>query len=53
MGIRVLLDGVFSHTGADSLYFNRYGRYPGKGAYQSRRSPLRRLVPLFRVSRQL
>ena len=35
MGIRVVLDGVFSHTGADSLYFNRYGRYPGKGAYQS------------------
>ena len=38
MGIRVVLDGVFSHTGADSLYFNRYGRYPGKGAYQSPRS---------------
>jgi cyclomaltodextrinase / maltogenic alpha-amylase / neopullulanase len=38
LGIRVILDGVFSHTGADSLYFNRYGRYPGKGAYQSRRS---------------
>ena len=38
MGIRVVLDGVFSHTGADSLYFNRYGRYPGKGAYQSKRS---------------
>jgi len=38
MGIRIVLDGVFSHTGADSLYFNRYGRYPGKGAYQSLRS---------------
>jgi cyclomaltodextrinase len=38
MGVRVVLDGVFSHTGADSLYFNRYGRYPGKGAYRSRRS---------------
>ena len=38
MGIRIILDGVFSHTGADSLYFNRYGRYPGKGAYQSQRS---------------
>ena len=38
MGIHVVLDGVFSHTGADSLYFNRYSRYPGKGAYQSRRS---------------
>ena len=38
MGIRVILDGVFSHTGADSLYFNRFGHYPGKGAYQSPRS---------------
>ncbi|MCL1854362.1 MAG: glycoside hydrolase family 13 protein [Clostridia bacterium] len=37
-GIKVLLDGVFSHTGADSLYFNRYGRYDGMGAYQSRES---------------
>ncbi len=38
-GIRVLLDGVFSHTGADSRYFNRYGRYDTLGAYQSKRSP--------------
>lgn len=38
-GIRILLDGVFSHTGADSVYFNRRGRYPGKGAYQSQKSP--------------
>jgi 4-alpha-glucanotransferase len=34
-GIHVILDGVFSHTGEDSLYFNRYGRYPEVGAYQS------------------
>lgn len=33
-GIRIILDGVFSHTGADSRYFNKYGRYPGVGAYQ-------------------
>ena len=39
MGIRVLLDGVFSHTGDDSRYFNRMGRYPGPGAYQSPDSP--------------
>lgn len=38
-GIRVLLDGVFSHTGADSIYFNRYGTYPQTGAYQSKESP--------------
>ena len=38
-GIRVVLDGVFSHTGDDSLYFNKYGRYPGLGAYQSPDSP--------------
>lgn len=38
-GIGVILDGVFNHTGDDSLYFNRYGRYPGVGAYQSPSSP--------------
>ena len=39
MGVRILLDGVFSHTGEDSVYFNRYGRYPSLGAYQSPESP--------------
>lgn len=39
LGIRVLLDGVFSHTGSDSIYFNREGRYPAEGAYNSPRSP--------------
>ncbi len=33
--IRFILDGVFNHTGADSRYFNKYGRYPEKGAYQA------------------
>ena len=37
-GIKVMLDGVFSHTGADSLYFNRFNRYEGLGAYQSKDS---------------
>nr|WP_092070101.1 bifunctional glycogen debranching protein GlgX/4-alpha-glucanotransferase [Dendrosporobacter quercicolus]NSL48126.1 bifunctional glycogen debranching protein GlgX/4-alpha-glucanotransferase [Dendrosporobacter quercicolus DSM 1736]SDM06268.1 4-alpha-glucanotransferase [Dendrosporobacter quercicolus] len=39
LGIAVLLDGVFSHTGSDSRYFNKYGNYPGPGAYQSVQSP--------------
>jgi 4-alpha-glucanotransferase len=38
LGIRVILDGVFSHTGCDSAYFNKYGRYRGAGAYQSKSS---------------
>lgn len=38
-GIRVMLDGVFSHTGSDSVYFNRERRYPGDGAYNSPHSP--------------
>lgn len=38
-GIAIFLDGVFSHTGSDSKYFNREGRYPGPGACQSRQSP--------------
>ena len=37
-GISIILDGVFSHTGADSVYFNKFGRYPELGAYQSRDS---------------
>ena len=38
-GIRVMLDGVFSHTGDNSVYFNRYGLYDSVGAYQSKDSP--------------
>ena len=38
-GMRVLLDGVFSHTGADSKYFNREGRYGDGGAYRDVASP--------------
>lgn len=38
-GIRILCDGVFSHTGADSIYFNRDGHYPNPGACQKERSP--------------
>ena len=38
-GIRVLLDGVFSHTGEDSVYFNHFNHYPSLGAYQGESSP--------------
>ncbi len=38
-GMKVILDGVFNHTGDDSRYFNRRGTYPGLGAYQSQSSP--------------
>lgn len=38
-GIAVILDGVFSHTGSDSLYFNQEGSYDTLGAYQSQASP--------------
>ena len=38
LGMRIILDGVFSHTGDDSIYFNKYGRYGGVGAYQSEES---------------
>ena len=37
-GIEIILDGVFNHTGSDSIYFNRYGRYKELGAYQSKKS---------------
>lgn len=39
LGMRVILDGVFNHTGDDSRYFNRYANYPSLGAYQSTESP--------------
>ncbi len=38
-GIRILLDGVFSHTGADSVYFNKEGNYGSGGAYNDQNSP--------------
>jgi glycosidase len=38
-GISIVLDGVFNHTGADSVYFNKFGHYPSVGAYQSKDSP--------------
>ena len=37
-GIGIVLDGVFSHTGSDSRYFNRFRHYPGCGAYNSHSS---------------
>lgn len=40
-GISIILDGVFNHTGSDSLYFNKSGNYDSVGAYQSPASPYR------------
>lgn len=39
LGMRIILDGVFSHTGSDSKYFNKFGNYDSLGAYQSLHSP--------------
>jgi len=38
-GIRVILDGVFNHTGSSSVYFNADAFFPGMGAAQSQDSP--------------
>ena len=38
-GIRVILDGVFNHTGSQSRYFNADGFYSDTGAAQSPDSP--------------
>lgn len=38
LDIKIILDGVFSHTGSDSKYFNKYGNYDTLGAYQSKES---------------
>ena len=38
-GIKVVLDGVYSHTGSNSLYFDRDKTFGGNGAYNSKNSP--------------
>lgn len=38
-GIRVVLDGVYSHTGSNSLYFDKERTFGGNGAYCTRQSP--------------
>lgn len=37
-GIKILLDGVFNHTGSDSLYFNKENRFKSIGAFNSKDS---------------
>ena len=37
-GIDIILDGVFSHTGSDSIYFNAKKRYGEDGAYNNKES---------------
>lgn len=39
-GIRIILDGVFSHTGDDSIYFDHFGKFGG-GAFLDPDSPYR------------
>ena len=38
-GIKVILDGVYSHTGSNSLYFDKNRTFGSKGAYNSKQSP--------------
>ncbi|MCI5976955.1 MAG: glycoside hydrolase family 13 protein [Clostridiales bacterium] len=38
-GIRVVLDGVYSHTGSNSLYFDKERTFGGNGAYCTKDSP--------------
>ncbi|MFC7060967.1 glycoside hydrolase family 13 protein [Halobacillus seohaensis] len=38
-GLEIMLDGVFSHTGSNSKYFNKRNEYDTLGAYQSKDSP--------------
>ena len=40
-GISIILDGVFSHTGADSIYFDKFNNYDSKGAYNNEDSSYR------------
>lgn len=38
-GMKIILDGVYSHTGSNSLYFNRQKTFDGVGAHNSQKSP--------------
>lgn len=38
LGIKIIIDGVYNHTGDDSVYFNKYGKFSELGAYQSKKS---------------
>ena len=40
-GIKVVLDGVYSHTGSNSLYFDKERTFGGNGAYCNPDSPYR------------
>jgi glycosidase len=33
-GMRLVLDTSLNHTGSDSIYFDRYAKYPGLGAFK-------------------
>ena len=37
-GMKIIVDGVFNHTGNDSKYFNEYGNYNTLGAFQGKES---------------
>ncbi|WP_332237645.1 glycoside hydrolase family 13 protein [Sporolactobacillus sp. KGMB 08714] len=39
LGMHIILDGVFNHVGADSIYFNRFKTYEEGGAYNDTGSP--------------
>ncbi len=34
LGIKLISDGVFNHVGDDSIYFDRYEKFPEIGAYE-------------------
>ena len=38
-GMKIILDGVFNHTGDNSVYFNKYKKYGEGGAYNDVNSP--------------
>lgn len=37
-GMKLVIDGVYNHTGSDSIYFNKNGTFNTLGAYKSKES---------------
>ena len=38
LDIKIIIDGVYNHTGSDSIYFNKENRFESVGAYNSKNS---------------
>ncbi len=53
LDIRIILDGVFNHTGDNSIYFDRYGEYGKEGAYNNKESKYRKWYNFYPLTKTI